>query len=72
MKTAKQLSAKERSYEILFFLKGHELISRNKLCLWVGYDPANLDKAMNGKRDISSIHLPKFEKILKRYGFTKK
>lgn len=62
----------ERSAAIVAFLRCHPLISRNALCKIAGYDVSNLAKIINGNGPyvaISANSIPKFEAILKQYGF---
>lgn len=67
-----RLTAAQRSYKILHFLKTHKLISCRALCIWVGFDAGSLNKCFNGERQIPSTYLQKMERILKKYGYVKK
>lgn len=59
----------DRSREIVAWLSDHPLISRNALCMAVGYDTSNLLKAFDGSRAIPAKYLDAFETELAKYGY---
>jgi hypothetical protein len=54
---------------IIAWLKAHPLINRHALCALTGYNSANLQHAMDGKRAIPAKHIPAIAAALKPYGF---